>query len=150
MRKYHAGLFSIQALSVTQKTGAFPGISWIVVYFKAALIAWINSGDRCQISRVTGIGRAGLVFLLSLVGCGAVGPYRAYSVDQLSAYSVTTLEGSQYLHQDWVNHYVDVMRFAPVDRKVMVDSAEQDPTKIESGSYETAVYSCWAWAVPVV
>ena len=90
------------------------------------------------------------MFLLSLVGCGAVGPYRAYSVDQLSAYSVTTLEGSQYLHQDWVNHYVDVMRFAPVDRKVIVDSAEHEPIKIKSVSHETAVYFCWAWVVPVV
>ena len=90
------------------------------------------------------------MFLLSLVSCSAVGPYRAYSVDQLSAYSVTTLEGSQYLHQDWVNHYVDVMRFAPVNRKVIVDSAEYEPLKIKSGSHETAVYFCWAWAVPVV
>ena len=75
---------------------------------------------------------------------------RAYSVDQLSAYSVTTLEGSQYLHQDWVNHCVDVMRYAPVDRKVIVDSAEHKPIEIKSGSHETAVNFCWAWAVPVV
>ena len=109
-----------------------------------------KSGHRCQISRFGGIGRARLVFLLSVVGCGAVGPYRAYSVDQLSDYSVTTLEGSRYLHQDWVNHYVDVIRFAPVDRTVMVDSSKHEPTKIKSGSHETAVYLCWAWAVPVV
>ena len=65
-----------------------------------------RSGVRCQISRVGGIVRAGLVFLLSVVavGCGTAGPHRACSADQLSAYSVTTLEGSQYLHQDWVNH----------------------------------------------
>ena len=37
--------------------------------------------------------------------------------------------GFEYLHQDWVNHYVDVMRFVPVDRKVIVDSAEHEPIK---------------------
>ena len=65
--------------------------------------------DRCQISRVGGIVRAGLVFLLSVVavGCGAVGPYQVYSGEQLPAYAVTTLEGSQYLHQDWLNRYID-------------------------------------------
>ena len=109
-----------------------------------------KSGNRCQISRVGGIGRAGLVFLLSVASCGAVGPYRAYSEVQLSAYSVTTLEVSQYLHQDWVNHHDYVMRFAPVDRKVIVDSAEHEPIKIKSVSHETAVYFSWAWVVLVV
>ena len=57
-----------------------------------------RSGVRCQISRVGGIVRAGTVFSLSVVavGCGTTGPHRACSVDQLSAYSVTTLEGPQY------------------------------------------------------
>ena len=108
-----------------------------------------QSGNRCQISRVGGIGRAWLVFLLS-VSCGAVSPYQAYSVDQLSAYSVTTLEGSQYLHQDWANHHDYVMRFAPVDREDIVDSAEHGPIKIKSVSHETAVNFSWVWVVPVV
>ena len=102
-------------------------------------------GDRCQISRVGGIVRAGLVFLLSVVAvsCGAVGTYRAYSVDYLPACSVTALEGSQYLHQEWLNRDVDVMRFAQVDRKVIVNIAEHEPIEIKSGSHETAVYFCW-------
>ena len=66
-------------------------------------------GDRCQISRVGGIVRAGLVFLLSVVavGCGAAGPHQVYSGEQLPAYAVATLEGSQYLRQDWLNCYID-------------------------------------------
>ena len=149
MRQYHAGFFSIQALSVTQKTGAFPGSSWIVGYFKAALTTWINPGTGVSSHALVESVAPGLCFAVGR-WLRAVGPYRAYSVDQLSASSATTLEGSRYLHQDWGNHYVDVMRFAPVDRKVMVDSAEHEPTNIKSGSYETAVYFCWAWAVPVV
>ena len=103
-----------------------------------------KSGDRRQISRVGEIVRAGLVSLLSVVavGCGTAGPHRACSVDQLSVYSVTTLEGPQHLHQDWVNRYIDVMRFALVDRNVIVDNAEHEPIKIISGSHETAVYFC--------
>lgn len=35
------------------------------------------------------------------------------------------------------------MRFAQVDRKVIVKSAEHGPCKIKSGSHEAAVYFCW-------
>ena len=66
-------------------------------------------GDRCQTLRVGGIVRAGLVLLLSIVavGCGAVDPYQVYSGGQLTAYAVTTIEGSQYLNQGWLNRYID-------------------------------------------
>ena len=35
------------------------------------------------------------------------------------------------------------MRFAPVDRKDIVNSAEYEPIEIKSGSHETAVYFFW-------
>ena len=43
-----------------------------------------ESGYRCQISRISGNARAGFVLLLSavVIGCGAVGPYQAYSGDR--------------------------------------------------------------------
>ena len=103
-----------------------------------------NPSDRCQISHVGEIVRARLVFLLSVaaVVCGAAGPNRAYSGDQLPAKAVTTLKGS-YLHQHWLNRYIDAVRFARVDRKVIVKSAEHEPIEIKSGSHETAVFFCW-------
>ena len=110
-----------------------------------------NPSDRCQISHVGEIVRARLVFLLSVaaVVCGAAGPNRAYSGDQLPAKAVTTLKGS-YLHQHWLNRYIDAVRFARVDRKVIVKSAEHEPIEIKSGSHELPYVSADTWAVPMV
>ena len=92
------------------------------------------------------------MFLLSVaaVGCGAVGPYRAYSVDQLPAYSVTALERSQYKHQEWLNRYVDAMRFAQVDRKVIVKGLSVSLLGSNRVLTKLPFTSAARWAVPVV
>jgi len=104
-----------------------------------------ESGYRCQFSRISGIARAGIVLLLSAVaaGCGAVGPYRAYSGDRLPVNAVATLEGSQYLRQDWLNRYIDAVRFAQVDGEAIINSVEHERVEIKPGAHEIAVYFYW-------
>lgn len=104
-----------------------------------------ESGYRCQFSHISGIARAGFVLLLSAVavGCGSVGPYQAYSGDRLPANAVATLEGSQYLRQDWLNRYIDAVRFAQVDGEAIVNSVEHERVEIKPGAHEIAVYFYW-------
>ena len=104
-----------------------------------------ESGYRCQFSRISGIARAGFVLLLSAVavGCGSVGPYQAYSGDRLPANAVATLEGSQYLRQDWLYRYIDAVRFAQVDGEAPVNSVEHERVEIKPGAHEFAVYFYW-------
>lgn len=104
-----------------------------------------ESGYRCQFSHISDIARTGFVLLLSVVavGCGAVGPYQAYSGDRLPANAVATLEGSQYLRQDWLNRYIDAVRFAQVDGEAIVNSVEHERVEIKPGAHEIAVYFYW-------
>ncbi len=78
-----------------------------------------------------------------VIGCGAVGTYQAYSGDRLTANAVAILEGSQYLRQDWLNRYIDAVRFAQVDGEVIVNSVEHKRVEIKPGAHEIAVYFCW-------
>ena len=100
---------------------------------------------RCLISRISGIARAGFVLLLSadVIGCGAVGPYQAYSGDRLPANAVAIPEGSQYLRQDWLNRQTYAVRFAQVDGEAIVNSVEHERVEIKPGAHEIAVYFYW-------
>jgi len=84
-----------------------------------------------------------LLFLAVVIGCGAVGPYQAYSGDRLPANAVPILEGSQYLRQDWLNRHVDAVRFAQVDGKAIVNNVEHQLVAIKPGAHEIAVYFYW-------
>lgn len=77
------------------------------------------------------------------VGCGAVGPYEVYSGDRLPANATAVLEGSQYLRQDWLNRYIDAVRFAQVDGEAIVNGVEHERFEIKPGAHEIAVYFYW-------
>ena len=78
-----------------------------------------------------------------VIGCGAVGAYQTNSGDRLPANAVAILEGSQYLRQDWLNRYIDAVRFAQVDGEAIVNSVEHERVKIKPGDHKIAVYFYW-------
>ena len=78
-----------------------------------------------------------------VIGCGAVGAYQTYSGDRLPANAFAILEGSQYLRQDWLNRYIDAVRFAQVDGEAIANSVEHERVEIKPGDYEIAVYFYW-------
>ena len=78
-----------------------------------------------------------------VIGCGAVGAYQAYSGDRLTANAVAILEGSQCLRQDWLNRYIDAVRFAQVDGEAIVNSVEHARVEIKPGDHKFAVYFYW-------
>lgn len=78
-----------------------------------------------------------------VIGCCAVGAYQACSGDRLTANAVAILEGSQYLRQDWLNRYIDAVRFAQVDGEAPVNSVEHEHVEIKPGAHEFAVYFYW-------
>ena len=78
-----------------------------------------------------------------VIRCGAVGTYQAYSGDRLTANAVAILKGSQYLRQDWLNRYIDAVRFAQADGEAIVNSVEHERAEIKSGAHEFAVYFYW-------
>jgi len=53
------------------------------------------------------------------------------------------LEGSQYLRQDWLNRYIDSVRFEQVDGEAIVNSVEYERVEIKLGAHEIVVYFCW-------
>ena len=85
------------------------------------------------------------MLLLSAVfiGCGAAVPYQAYSGDRLPANAVAILEGSQYPRQDWLNRYIDAVRFAQVDGEAVFNSVGHERIEIKPGAHEIAVYFYW-------
>lgn len=85
------------------------------------------------------------MLLLSAVfiGGGAVGPCQAYSGDRLPADAVAILEGSQYPRQDWLNRYIDAVRFAQVDGEAVFNSVGHERIEIKPGAHEIAVYFYW-------
>ena len=53
------------------------------------------------------------------------------------------LEGSQYLRQDWLNRYIDSVRFEQVDGEAIVNSVEHERVENKLGAHEIVVYFYW-------
>ena len=83
-----------------------------------------------------------------VIGCGAVGAYQAYSGDRLTANAVAILEGSQCLRQDWLNRYIDAVRFAQVDGEAIVNSVEHVRVEIKPGDHKLPFTFTGTWAAP--
>lgn len=56
---------------------------------------------------------------------------------------VSTVEGAQFLRQDWLNRYVDAVRFAQVDYTPIDNSVAFDRLEIEPGYHDITVYFYW-------
>ena len=76
-------------------------------------------------------------------GCTNGNTYRAYDGEMRSAIQIATLEGSQFLRQDWLNRYMDAVRFSHIDANTIDDSVGYDRIEIEPGYHDVTVYFYW-------
>lgn len=87
-----------------------------------------------------------LMFLLVpmlLTACLSGSAYQVYEGEQLPRMQVATLEGSQFLRQDWLNRYVDAVRFAQVDDVVIDNSVAYNRLEVTPGFHDVTVYFYW-------
>lgn len=84
---------------------------------------------------------AGIV--LTFTSCSSVSTFRAYSGDERSNIEVAIIEGEQYLRQDWLNRYVDVVRISAVDEFVVTDSDRYRRVEVAPGFHDVTVYFYW-------
>jgi len=85
---------------------------------------------------------AGLLLALVLSSCQGIGTYRAYDGER-SSLSVVVIEGEAYLRQDWLNRYVDSVRFQRVDDTVIEESLVYNRLEVAPGFHEIEVYFYW-------
>ncbi len=87
-----------------------------------------------------------LLILLScffLGACVSGSAYQAYSGVRLSDMQVATVEGAQFLRQDWLNRYVDAVRFSQVDDLTIDNSVLYNRLEITPGYHDITVYFYW-------
>lgn len=89
--------------------------------------------------RLLGIALSSLLFL----SCSASGTFQAYEGAQRSDLQVAVLEGESYLRQDWLNRYVDSVRFHRVDDIEIQDSDNFERIEVAPGFHDIVVYFYW-------
>ena len=84
-----------------------------------------------------------LSLLASLSACLGGTAYRVYEGDPRPSNSVAVLEGAQFLRQDWLNRYVDSVRFSSVDDTMVDNNVAYNRIEIEPGIHDVHVYFYW-------
>lgn len=84
-----------------------------------------------------------IALALAVSACFGGGAYRVYEGAPRPLPEVAVVEGAQYLRQDWLNRYVDAVRFARVDGVPIENSALHSRIEVEPGVRDFAVYFSW-------
>jgi len=81
-------------------------------------------------------------FLLS--ACAIIDtPYRAYDGAELPLSQLALVKGDFYYRKDWLNSYVDAVRFQRVDDHPIENSRAWDEVVMQPGLRELEVYYSW-------
>lgn len=80
---------------------------------------------------------------LGLVSCAGSGTFQAYSGAERSELQVAQILGESYLRQDWLNRYVDSVRFARVDDMLIEESTVFNRVEVAPGYHDIRVYFYW-------
>lgn len=85
-----------------------------------------------------------LVVCLLLVNCiTPQEPYKAYEGEERSRSQLALLVGEIFLRQDWINRYIDKIRFLSVDGRDIDNSLRFDEILITPGRHDIRVYFSW-------
>lgn len=111
----------------------------------------INTISKSKKQAPSSGSRYGLLMRLSvwvllasaLVSCAGVGTFQAYEGERRSELQVAVLEGESYLRQDWLNRYVDSVRFHRVDDMEIEDSDNYSRVEVAPGFHDITVYFYW-------
>jgi hypothetical protein len=89
---------------------------------------------------------AALLFLAlsQLVACaGPIGPYKAYEGEERAQTQLALLRGAFFSRQDWLNRYVDTIRFLSVDGQSIDNADSVNEILVTPGLHEITVYFSW-------
>lgn len=82
--------------------------------------------------------------LLVLSACsGFSSAYKAYEGESLAPMQISIVEGAQLLRQDWIDSYVDSVKFSSVDGNFIENSDAFNAIQITPGFHELRVYFYW-------
>ncbi len=82
--------------------------------------------------------------VLVLTACSAdLGVYKAYIGDPRDDLQVARVNGGQIVRTDWINRYIDVVRFLTVDGMAIENPEEFNSIQIDPGYHELKVYFSW-------
>lgn len=70
-------------------------------------------------------------------------PYRAYDGEELPLSQLALVKGDFYYRKDWLNSYVDAVRFQRVDDHSIANSRAWDEVVMQPGLRELEVYYSW-------
>jgi hypothetical protein len=78
-----------------------------------------------------------------LTGCLTTSAYQTYAGDPLPSMQVSIVEGAQFRRQDWINRYIDSVRFSMVDDMTIIDSGGNNAVEVRPGFHDVTVYFYW-------
>ena len=82
--------------------------------------------------------------LLALLACSSVQlPYKAYRGDERPATALALVRGDFFYRKDFLNSYVDAVRFQRVDDHVIENSRAWGEVQMMPGDRELEVYYSW-------
>jgi hypothetical protein len=85
-----------------------------------------------------------LPLLLTLLACSAVQiPYKAYVGAERPATALALVRGDFFYRKDFLNSYVDAVRFQRVDDQVIENSRAWGEVQMMPGARELEVYYSW-------
>lgn len=86
----------------------------------------------------------GLSLLAILSACSTdIGVYKAYLGTPRENLQVAQVNGAQFIRTDWINRYIDAVRFLAVDGIVIDNPEEFRSVQIEPGYHDLKVYFSW-------
>lgn len=82
--------------------------------------------------------------VLVLTACTAeLGVYKAYIGETREDLQLARVNGGQILRSDWINRYIDVVRFLTVDGMSIENPEEINAIQIDPGYHDLKVYFSW-------
>lgn len=69
--------------------------------------------------------------------------YKAYVGDERANLQVSLIEGDKFVRTDWINRYIDSVRFLSVDGMAIENPEEFDSIQIAPGYHDLRVYFSW-------
>ncbi len=82
--------------------------------------------------------------MLTITACASSGnSYKAYFGDVRTDLQLSILQGVQLVRSDWINRYIDAVRFSRVDDTPIANSHAYESIQIAPGFHEVEVYFAW-------
>ena len=85
-----------------------------------------------------------MALLSALIQCAVPRePYKAYAGEPRSESQLVLLRGAIFSRQDWLNRYVDAIRFLSVDGRAIENSENFNEILVTPGFHDITVYFSW-------